>query len=47
MFDEERIFMDVLDMCNDLSDEYLNALIDNIEVMIENREEESEEKNYE
>lgn len=44
MFDEERIFMDVLDMCNNLSDEYLNALIDNIEVMIENREEESEEQ---
>ncbi len=43
MFDEERIFMDVLDMCNNLSDEYLNILIDNIEVMIENRKEESEE----
>lgn len=43
MFDEERIFMDVLDMCNNLSDEYLNILIDNLKVMIENREEESEE----
>lgn len=43
MLDEERIFMDVLDMCNNLSDEYLNILIDNIKVMIENREEESEE----
>lgn len=44
MEDEERIFMGVLDMCNDLSDEYLNILIDNIEVMIENRhDEESEE----
>ena len=44
MFDEERIFMDVLDMCNNLSDEYLNVLIDNIKVMIENRKEESEEE---
>ena len=44
MEDEERIFMDVLDMCNNLSDEYLNILIDNIEVMIENiHDEESEE----
>lgn len=43
MYDEESKFMEILDMCNDLSDEYLNILIDNIEVMIENREEENEE----
>ena len=45
MYDDESKFMEILDLCADLNDEYLNALIDNIEVMIENRhDDESEEE---
>ena len=45
MYDDESKFMEILDLCASLSDEYLNILIDNIEVMIENRhDDESEEQ---
>ena len=37
MYDEESKFMEILDLCSDLSDEYLSMLIDNIEILIENR----------
>ena len=42
MIDNESKFMYILDMCNDLDTNELQALIDNIEVMIENKESEED-----
>ena len=38
--DNDRIFMDILDKVASLDIDYMGALIDNIEIMIENKEEE-------
>ena len=40
--DNDRIFMDILDRLSSLDVDYMRALIDNIEIMIENKEEELE-----
>lgn len=40
--DNDRIFMDILDRVSSLDIDYMRALIDNIEIMIENKEEELE-----
>lgn len=40
--DNDRIFMDILDKVASLDIDYMRALIDNIEIMIENKEEELE-----
>lgn len=40
--DNDRIFMDILDRISSLDVDYMRALIDNIEIMIENKEEELE-----
>lgn len=43
MLDNERIIMEILDLAQNLEIEYLRGLIDNLEVLLENKEE-SEEK---
>lgn len=43
MLDNERIIMEILDLAQDLEIEDLRGLIDNLEVLLENKEE-SEEK---
>lgn len=40
--DNDRIFVDILDRVSSLDVDYMRALIDNIEIMIENKEEELE-----
>ena len=40
--DNDRIFMDILDEVANLDIDYMRALVDNIEIMIENKEEELE-----
>ena len=40
--DNDRIFMDILDRVSSLDIDYMRALVDNIEIMIENKEEELE-----
>ena len=44
MIDNESRFMYILDMCQDLSINELQALISNIEIIIENKKEEEREK---
>lgn len=43
MLDNERIIMEILDLAQNLEIEDLRGLIDNLEVLLENKEE-SEEK---
>ena len=40
--DNDRIFIDILDRVSSLDIDYMRALVDNIEIMIENKEEELE-----
>ena len=43
MLDNERIIMEILDLAQDLEIEDLRGLIDNLEVLLENKEESVEE----
>lgn len=43
MLDNERIIMEILDLAQDLEIEDLRGLIDNLEVLLENKEESEEE----
>lgn len=43
MLDNERIIMEILDLAQDLEIEYLRGLIDNLEVLLENKKESEEE----
>lgn len=43
MLDNERIIMEILDLAQNLEIEYLRGLIDNLEVLLENKEESEEE----
>ena len=42
MLDNERIIMEILDLAQDLEIEDLRGLIDNLEVLLENKEESEE-----
>lgn len=44
MFDNERIFLEILDLAQDLSIEDLEGLISNLEALIDNKKEENEEE---
>lgn len=43
MLDNERIIMEILDLAQDLEIEDLRGLIDNLEVLLEDKEENEEE----
>lgn len=43
MLDNERIIMEILDLAQDLEIEDLRGLIDNLEVLLEDKEESEEE----
>ncbi len=43
MLDNERIIMEILDLAQNLEIEDLRGLIDNLEVLLENKEESEEE----
>lgn len=43
MLDNERIIMEILDLAQDLEIEDLRGLINNLEVLLENKEESEEE----
>ena len=44
MLDNERIIMEILDLAQNLEIEDLEGLINNLQILIENKKEESEEK---
>lgn len=44
MLDNERIIMEILDLAQNLEIEDLEGLINNLQILIENKKEESEEE---